>query len=233
VKLRLALSTYALLFAVSPLWGSPAPASTDSSVVPIQYEISVAHPERHLFHVLMKVPDVSGEVTVQLPAWNALYQIRDFSSHVQQVEAHVGAEKTFIEKVDKQTWRIRGNGTIRIEYATYWDEPGPFATQLNGDHAFINPAMILMYVPGRTDDKALLSLSNFPDDWRAESALKLNCAPVFSKQFCSANKSTYDLIADAPIEIFSRRCAPWCMETSGTRSASRTNFGAFARTRSS
>ena len=84
---------------------------------------------------------------------------------------------------------------------TYWDEAGPFATQLNSEHAFINPAMILLYVPGRTEDKALLSIGDFPDGWHAESALKLNCAPVFGKQFCSANKSTYDLIADAPIEI--------------------------------
>ena len=201
MKLRFAPSAFALLFAVAPLWGNPASASTDSGAIPIQYEISLAHPERHLFHVLMKVPDVSGEVTVQMPAWNALYQIRDFSSHVQQVEAQVGTEKAFVEKIDKQTWRIRGNGTVRIEYSTYWDEPGPFATQLNSDHAFINPAMILLYVPGRTEDKALLSISDFPDDWRAESALKLNCGPASGKQFCTENKSTYDAIVDAPIEM--------------------------------
>jgi predicted metalloprotease with PDZ domain len=201
VKLRFALSAYALLFAMPTLWGSRVSASTDTGVIPIQYEISVAHPERHLFHVLMKVPDVSGEVTVQMPAWNALYQIRDFSTHVQQVEAQVGTEKAFVEKIDKQTWRIRGNGAIRIEYFTYWDESGPFATQLNSEHAFINPAMILLYVPGRTGDKALLSISDFPDDWRAESALKLNCGPVSGKQFCTEDKSTYDAIVDAPIEI--------------------------------
>jgi len=201
VKLRFALSTYALLFAVSPVWATQASASTDADSPPIRYEISLAHPERHLFHVLMKVPDVSGEVLVQMPAWNGLYQIRDFSSHVQQVEAWVGTEKAFLEKIDKQTWRIRGNGTIRIEYVTYWDEPGPFAAQLNSDHAFINPAIILLYVPERTEDKALLSISDFPDDWRAESALKLDCGPVSGKQFCSETKSTYDAIADAPIEI--------------------------------
>ena len=201
MKLRFALSAFALLFALSLLWGSPASASTDSGATPIQYEISLAHPEKHLFHVLMKVPDVSGDVTVQMPAWNALYQIRDFSTHVQQVEAQVGTQKAFVEKIDKQTWRIRGSGTVQVEYSTYWDEPGPFATQLNSDHAFINPAMILLYVPGRTEDKALLSISDFPDDWRAESALKLNCDLVSGKQLCSENKATYEAIVDAPIEI--------------------------------
>jgi predicted metalloprotease with PDZ domain len=201
VKLRFAHSTYALLFAVSPLWGNSALAAAESSASPIQYEISLAHPERHLFHVSMRVPDVSGELTVELPAWNALYQIRDFSTHVQQVEAQVGAEKAFVEKIDKQTWRIRGNGTFQLEYLTYWDEPGPFATQLNTEHAFINPAMILVYIPGRTADSAELSVSDIPDEWRAESALRLNCGPVFGKQVCSENKATYDTIVDAPIEM--------------------------------
>ena len=168
---------------------------------PISYEISLEHPERHLFHVTMIVPNVEGELTLQLPAWNALYQIRDFSSHVQQVQAHVGAEKLPIEKLDKQTWKIEGSGTIRIDYATFWDAPGPFATQLNGEHAFLNPAMILLYVPGRTDAPALLSLGDFPDDWHAASALKLECGRVPGKQLCSSNRTTYDEIVDAPVEL--------------------------------
>jgi predicted metalloprotease with PDZ domain len=149
----------------------------------------------------MKVPNVTGELTVQMPAWNALYQIRDFSSHVQQVDAHIGNEKVPIEKIYKQSWRIKGSGTVRLDYATYWDEPGPFATQLNAEHAFINPAMILMYAPGETGHKTLLSISNLPDAWRAVSSVPGDCGPVFGKQFCSFHKSTYDELADAPIEV--------------------------------
>ncbi len=53
----------------------------------IQYAVSLEHPEKHLFQVTMTIPNVTDEVTVQMAAWNTLYQIRDFSSHVQQVEA--------------------------------------------------------------------------------------------------------------------------------------------------
>src|SRR5258708_16928866 len=107
----------------------------------------------------MIIPDVTGEVTVRMAAWNALYQVRDFSSHGQQVEAFAGSEKAFIEKVDKETWRIKGTGSIKITYAAYWDEPGPFATQLNTEHAFINPAMILFYVPARREEEVNLTVS--------------------------------------------------------------------------
>jgi predicted metalloprotease with PDZ domain len=192
---------FKLLLAGLLLCSNPAVAAgAADGNVPIRYEISLAHPERHLFHVLMKVPDVTGELTVQMPAWNALYQIRDFSSHIQQVEAHIGTESAPIEKIDKQTWRVKGDGTIRIDYAIYWDEPGPFATQLSADHAFINPAMVLLYVPGRTEDKTLLSIGDFPEDWQVASPLKLQCARVAGKPYCSLEKSTYNGLADAPME---------------------------------
>ena len=201
MKARLALATCAFLLSLSVKYRGMASSEAMPGNVPIQYEISLDHPARHLIHVLVKVPDVVGELTVRMPAWNALYQIRDFSSHIQRVEAHVGAENVPIEKVDKQTWKIQGSGTVRIDYDVYWDETGPFATQLNGEHAFINPAMVLLYVPGRTADKTLLSIGDFPIDWRVASALNPNCAPVFGKPYCTFDKTTYDAIADAPIEM--------------------------------
>jgi predicted metalloprotease with PDZ domain len=176
----------------------------------IRYDVSLAHPEQHLFHVTMTIPDVDNEILIQIPAWNALYQIRDFSSHIQQVEdrqapAQSGTRDAnnvtapSIEKIDKQTWRITGNGTIVVRYATYWDEPGPFATQLNREHAFINPAMILMYVPERRSEQVQLGLMDIPDLWNGEGPLsdeRMNRARRLSADF-----TNYDALADAPIEI--------------------------------
>jgi predicted metalloprotease with PDZ domain len=180
--------------------GHPVQANGADNV-PISYEISLANPERHLLHVLMKIPNVTGELTIQMPAWNALYQIRDFSSHVQRVDAYIGMDKAPIEKIDKQSWRIKGNGTVRLDYSTYWDETGPFATQLNSEHAFINPAMVLMYEPGHTDRKVLLAITDLPDSWHAASAVPSDCNPASEKQLCRFNKSSYDELADSPIEV--------------------------------
>src|SRR5271169_4763806 len=51
----------------------------------IRYSVSVEHPEQHFFHVTMTVPKAGSDFRVQIPAWNALYQIRDFASRVQGV----------------------------------------------------------------------------------------------------------------------------------------------------
>ena len=167
----------------------------------IRYEVSISHPEQHLFHVTMTIPDVNGEVPVEIPAWNALYQIRDFSSHVQQVEAFAGAGKAPIEKMDKQTWRIRGQGTITVRYATYWDEAGPFATQLNGEHAFINPAMILLYVPDRRAEAVNVSFGDAPLDWSFESASQWSIFQSGRTRVITVMSESYDSLADGPMEL--------------------------------
>jgi len=172
-----------------------------SSKATIQYSVSLEHPEQHLFHVTMKIPDVKGEITVQMAAWNALYQIRDFSSHVQQVEAFAGSKKAPFEKVDKQTWKVKGNGTITVRYATYWNEVGPFGTQLNGEHAFINPAMILLYAPERRPEKVMLSIPNPPENWLPASASAGGIDFTGGVRAFFFMAPTYDALADGPIEI--------------------------------
>jgi len=175
-------------------WAGPSRAT-------IRYGVSISHPEQHLFRVTMTIPDVRGEVTIRMPAWNALYQIRDFSSHVQRVEAFAGTAIAPIEKVDKETWRVTGQGTITIRYATYWDEVGPFATQLNGEHAFINPAMILFYVQERRGEDVQFALPDVPVPWNVASAAHVAAASSGALRTFNVEAKSYDALADAPIEI--------------------------------
>lgn len=176
-----------------PLLAMPSEAA-------IRYEISLAHPERHIFHIRMQIPEVTDQVTVQLPVWSALYQVRDFSAHVQQVAAVTGTQDARVEKLDKQTWRVQGKGTVTISYSTYWDEGGPFATQLNSEHAFINPAMILMYVPDRRTESVSISMPDVPSAWQTASASLRVVADNSRPRNFEFEASSYDELADAPIE---------------------------------
>ncbi len=105
-----------------------------------------------------------------MPAWNATYQIRDFASRIQNLRAmDEKNEQLPILKMDKQTWKISGNGTIDVAYDIFWDEPGPFASQLNTVHAFMNLAEILVYVPDRRSDGAafVMDWESVPKNWNA------------------------------------------------------------------
>ncbi len=193
----------AVLFTLLGLFtGAPSAEAT------IRYEISLAHPEQHLFHVTMTIPDVKGDVIVQMPAWNALYQIRDFAGHVQEVQATTASSSgdvnlavtAAVEKIDKQTWRIRGDGQVTIQYATYWDEPGPFATQLNTEHAFVNPAMILMYVADRRSEATEVSLREIPNHWPVATSLSMFDIQSGPNRVVTLDASAYDALVDSPIE---------------------------------
>ncbi len=141
----------------------------------IDYTVSLAHPERHIFGVTMRIPKVRDQVTLQMPAWNALYQIRDFSSHMMQVTAKDEEGHSLpLRKLDKQTWNVTANGTVTISYPIFWDEPGPFASQLNPDHAFLNFAMLLLYVPDRRTEDTKVAFDDVPEGWRV--AVELDAA---------------------------------------------------------
>jgi len=192
------LAVFVFLFSVRP------------AAATIDYHVSLKDPEQHIFHVTMKVPVPvhQKEIVVAIPAWNALYQIRDFSSQIQQVEVRQGPAQPgshaatdgstpSIEKIDKQTWHISGNGTVVVRYAIYWDETGPFATQLNREHAFINPAMILMYVPERRSEQVHFGLDDIPQDWMGEGpGIQQDEQMGRARQF-SSTFPNYDALADA------------------------------------
>jgi predicted metalloprotease with PDZ domain len=171
------------------------------SYATISYEISLDRPSQHLFHVTVTIPAVHGDLQLQMPAWNALYQIRDFSGRVQRVEASAvnGSEALNVEKIDKLTWRLHREGDVIVHYAIYWDSPGPFSSQLDEEHAFINPALVLMYVPDRRKEEVSVVFRDVPRAWRVDSPLLLTAADAASlTPIVAAN---YDALTDSPFEL--------------------------------
>lgn len=193
--------TVALFALLLLLTSSPARAT-------IRYSISLDHPDQHLFHVTMTVPVNTKELTTALPAWNALYQVRDFAERVRDVAAICGAgnDTTLpleVQKTDKQDWNISGasqecgspdHRDFVIRYSIFWDTPGPFDSQLNDRHAFLNLAEILMYVPDRRSEDVSVQFTNLPDGWQTATALASTSEPN------TYSASSYDYLVDAPVE---------------------------------
>jgi predicted metalloprotease with PDZ domain len=170
----------------------------------IDYKISLAHPEKHLFQVEMRVPVPPNQrdLIVALPAWNALYQVRDFAYRVRDVRVgKAPARESAVTpyKLDKQTWRIPAStavdGSVVIEYSISWDESGPFNSQLNARHAFVNFAEILMYVPDRRAEDIEVNFTDVLSDWRSIAELPAG------HESHSFTASSYDALVDAPVEI--------------------------------
>ncbi len=171
----------------------------------IRYSVSFEHPERHLFHVTMTIPARGGETPVAMPAWNALYQVRDFAVRIRDVRAvciSPTAVPAQVWQLDKDTWRVGlpascnadGRNNVEIRYAIQWDDAGPFNSQLNEHHAFINLAEILMYLPDRRAEDTQVTFENVPAGWNIASELAAGPQPS------SFVAPSYDALVDAPVE---------------------------------
>jgi predicted metalloprotease with PDZ domain len=87
---------------------------------------------------------------------------------------------------------------MRIEYASFWDDPGPFDTQLNNEHAFLNLAEVLCYIPERRGEDALISFADLPQGWR----IAVELPPAAAESSAAAYQAaSYDALVDAPVEI--------------------------------
>jgi len=172
----------------------------------IHYTISLAHPEQHSFHVTMEVPDAGHELIVAMPAWNATYDIRDFAVRVTDVQAHeanTAGSAPRIVKLDKQTWRISAPdanaqehlGTVTIQYDDYWNDTGPFSSQLNPHHAFLNLAEVLFYIPTRRAEQTAVQYTDIPANWRVAEELPAGKGPA------AFVAPSYDALVDSPAEL--------------------------------
>jgi predicted metalloprotease with PDZ domain len=172
----------------------------------IRYTVSVAGRQQHLFAVTMTVPDVRGRITVAMPAWNALYQVRDFAARVLNVRAALlpatpggpaaAAPRSLpVRAMDPETWQVTGSGVIRINYEVFWNGDPPFDSQLDSHHAFINLAEILFYLPDRRGEETEVAFTGLNPGWKIAVELPAGAAPD------SFRAPDYDALVDAPVEI--------------------------------
>src|SRR5450432_1048079 len=162
----------------------------------VAYTIALAHLEQHLVEVRIALPPGAAQRELQLPVWNALYQVRDFAQYVNWVRAFDATGRQIpVHKLNKSLWRISGaDGGGSVEYEIFVDSPGPFGAQLNSRHAFLNLAQLLMYAVDERAAPVTVRFNRVPGDWRIATPLE----PMPDGQFGAEN---YDRLVDSPVEI--------------------------------
>jgi len=172
----------------------------------LDYTISLVDAPHHRVHVTMTFDPASGGNEVQLPVWNALYQVRDFAKNVIGVKAaSQTGEQLPLTQMDKTTWELRPKpGWVIVEYDVILDEVGPFAAQFNTHHAFFNFAQILMYPPAGRELPIILRLDRVPPGWKLATALPSMSIPAGMAGQSSGyvfRASNYDRLVDTPCEL--------------------------------
>ncbi|MFZ0320064.1 MAG: PDZ domain-containing protein [Candidatus Sulfotelmatobacter sp.] len=179
------------IFAIFFCWLMPAHCSAATN-----YTISLVNPEQHLVKVQIILPEGSAQRELQLPVWNALYQVRDFSQYINWIRAkNRSGQPIPLRELTDSHWQISSaEGGAVIEYQIYVDSFGPFGAQFNAHHAFFNLAQLLIYPIDARDEPMHVRFNQVPDGWRIATPLSLMQEKVFTAD-------NYDRLVDSPVEI--------------------------------
>jgi predicted metalloprotease with PDZ domain len=172
----------------------PVPGTNPAPLT--NYVIALAAPEQHLVEVQVLLPGGAAQRELQLPVWNALYQVRDFVQYVNWVHAKDRAGRPLaVRELHNSFWQISGaeRGAI-VEYQIFVDSFGPFGAQLNTHHAFFNLAQILMYPVDARGAPMAVRFNRVPEGWRIAT-------PLMSSGNGGFVAENYDRLVDSPVEI--------------------------------
>ena len=162
---------------------------------PIRYSVSLASPEKHLVDVTVDLPPGTAIRELQLPVWNALYQVRDFSQFMNWIRAEDGSGHPLeLNPINASRWQLQGAARgARVEYEIFANSPGPFGAQVNSHHAFLNLAEILLYADAERSGPQLVEFRNIPGQWKIGTPL--------ARQGSFYSAANYDRLVDSPVEM--------------------------------
>ncbi len=179
-------------FAVASSPSFPESAESGGS---LRYVLDLRDPESHLVGVSMTIPNAEAETEIQFPAWNALYQIRNFIRNAQELHAECDGLPLTLTEVDLETRRSGPApcGKLDVNYRVYANGTAPFGSALDSRHAFLNLAMLLFYLP-RERHRAIRIRFVIPPRWKL--ATLLDDTPE-ALEFSAPD---YDTLVDSPVE---------------------------------
>ena len=160
---------------------------------PVRYIVDIREPALSVVRVTMEVPGAPPQTQIQIPTWNNLYQFRDFARNVQDLEARCDGQAANAARVDLNTWQgpERACADLAFRYTVYVHESGPFSSELNSTHAFLNFAMLLFYLPRERARPVHVKIL-LPGGWSFATLL-----PAERDEFSAPN---YDALIDSPVE---------------------------------
>ena len=176
---------------------------------PILYSVAPFDLAGHRFLVTVTIPEPAktGQ-TVSLPAWiPGSYLIRDFSRHIENIQAKSSARRIAITKINNHSWRVAPcHGPLTITTIVYAWDLSVRGAHLDETHGFFNGTSVFLRVHGHEQQACEVNLIAPPKParWSVHTSLP---EAVRSKHAASRHgfglyrAETYDALIDHPVEM--------------------------------
>ena len=159
------------------------------------YQIDLADAKSGWLTVTLEAACPGAECDFEIPAWNATYQIRDFSQYVHQFEAQTPQGTALrVHKTRPSRWRVDAEAAgerIRLRYRVLADRPGPFGALAEAQRVILNLGQVLVYPLDTRDTPCTLQFLHHPEHWKTAVELEPK-----SSGWVAPN---YDRLIDTPV----------------------------------
>ena len=182
----------------------------------IQYTVWPADLHGHRYQVKLQIaePDPKGQI-LQMPAWiPGSYLIRDFSKHIESIEAYsVGSKKKLsLERANNDQWRLpKLNGAVEVVTTVYAYDSSVRAAYLDTERGFFNASSLCLAVIGQENFPCSLAIAppegGFTDRWSVQTGLR--AAKTDGRGFGFYLAQNYDDLLDHPVAMGEFQVLQW------------------------
>lgn len=177
---------------------------TPTKAAAVHYRVEVASLQAHLFQVTLTIARPAPQQRVSLPVWiPGSYLVREFSRHLQQLQARQGKAAVPLRQLDKNTWQAEADPTrpLVLTCQVYAFDNSVRTAWLDAARGFFNGTSLCLRVHGQEDAPHALELvsSKSIAHWRVATGLPAR--DINAAGFGTYAASGYDELVDCPFEL--------------------------------
>ena len=173
--------------------------------MPVEYHLSLEDPHTHEYQVTLRLEVTpQGALRLSLPAWiPGSYMIRDFARNIRDLRPGCTSGELRIEKLDKQTWEVRGEGAMELVYRVYALDESVRSAYFDDTRAYFNGTSLFLRVHGHEGELHRLFIEGptFPGSHAWRVATTLDRGKVDDRGFGLYTAPGYEALIDCPVEI--------------------------------
>jgi len=182
----------------------PARRTADS---PVHYRIEAPDPRTHLFHVTLTLAKPTARQELSLPVWiPGSYLVREFSKHLQNLQARQGGKALAPRQLDKHRWQVdcQGGKPLELRYEVYACDASVRTAWLDATRGFFNGTSLCLRPEGLADQPCTLEIiapENVADSAHWSCATGLFHLELDDRGFGTYRADDYDTLVDCPVEM--------------------------------
>ncbi|MGQ0709257.1 MAG: M61 family metallopeptidase [Rhodoferax sp.] len=179
-------------------------ATRNRSKAALHWRIGLDHAQAHLYTVTLTLARSQRQQVLSLPVWiPGSYLVREFSKHLQGLQAWQDGRALAITQRDKCSWRLdnRRTSAIELRYQVWALDPSVRTAWLDLERAFFNGTSLLLRPEGLPAHPCLLSIDapRHAPQWTLSTALEPQ--QVDARGFGTYTAPDYDHLVDCPVEM--------------------------------